>query len=200
MRKIIFIRHGQDPDGYLGGWSTWGLTTEGVKQAKRAAQYLKQCDYQITNIFTSDLPRAAETAKIISDVLGRPVTSDTILREMNNGDLAGLPIAEAAEKYPGLFFNTLDMDGHYPNGESPKEFYCRVKGWFENFLRKNDGGNVLVVTHGGVLNIIYHIVKGKSWSNKNHSFPAANCSIHVLNIDTMKFEIENRTDFLTDSI
>lgn len=198
MRKMIFVRHGQDPEGYLGGWSTWGLVPEGVEQAKRAAQYLKQSDCQITKIVASDLPRAAETAKIISEVLGLPVAPDAGLREMNNGVLAGIPIAEAAEKYPGLFFNTLDMDERYPGGESPREFYCRVKGWFEDFLNINNGGNVLVVTHGGVLNIIYHIVKGEPWSNKSRPYRAANCSIHVLNTDTMKFEVENQTDFLAD--
>lgn len=200
MKRIIFIRHGQDHEGYLGGWSTRGLVSEGVEQAKQAASYLKESDYQIKKIFASDLPRAAETASIISEVLRLPVVEDAELREMNNGDLAGIPIAEATANYPGMFFNTLDMDERYPNGESPEEFYYRIKRWLEKILREDHGGDVLVVTHGGVLNILYHIIKGEPWSNKNRPYRAANCSVHVLNLDVMRFEVENRTDFLTDQL
>jgi 2,3-bisphosphoglycerate-dependent phosphoglycerate mutase len=37
---------------------------------------------------------------------------------------------------------------------------------------------VLVVTHGGVINIIYHLLHQKEWSNRSPSFPAATASIH----------------------
>ena len=57
---------------------------------------------------------------------------------------------------------------------------------------RNENGSILVVTHGGVIDIIYHLVKGIEWKNKGRVFKAANCSIHILNMDTMKFEIENR--------
>lgn len=58
--------------------------------------------------------------------------------------------------------------------------------------------NILVVTHGGVINVVYHLVKGIEWNNKSRMFKAGNCSIHVLNMDTMEFEVENRMDFLLD--
>lgn len=194
--KIIFVRHGQDAEGFLGGWSQRGLVPEGIGQAERTACYLRENDHQITNILSSDLPRAAETAEIIARELRLSVISDRGLREMNNGCLAGISIAQAAKQYPGLYFNALDMDQQYPGGESPREFYDRVKVWLEDFLKQDHCGNVLVVTHGGVLNIIYHIVKGEPWSNKNRPYRTENCSIHVLNVETMEFETENRTDFL----
>ena len=91
------------------------------------------------------------------------------------------------------------MDEAYPNGESPNDFYMRIKKWFIEFSRDclNKKGNFLVVTHGGVINIIYHLVKGIAWNNKGRVFEAENCSIHVLNMDIMEFELENETDFLT---
>ncbi|MBD5526302.1 MAG: histidine phosphatase family protein [Lachnospiraceae bacterium] len=199
--KVLFVRHGKDDDRYRGGWSNLDLIPEGVEQAKKLASYLKanNHDYNITQIISSDLPRTMSTSNLISVELGLPVQKEIRLREINNGDLAGMLNDTALERYPGLFFSSLKMDEAYPNGESPNDFYVRIKTWLEEFIVKyrNANGNILVVTHGGVINIIYHLVKGIEWKNKGHTFKADNCSVHILNMDTMKFEIENRTEFLT---
>lgn len=199
--KLIFVRHGKDDDKYRGGWSKIDLTPEGIAQAKQLAQYL--CDnndiYKITHIISSDLTRAKTTANIISAELGLPVQEEYNIREINNGYLSDMPNSVANKKYPGLYFRSLEMDESYPNGESPNEFYRRIKEWFSNITSdsNNANSNILIVTHGGVINIIYHLVKNIEWSNKTQTFKSANCSIHTLNIDTMEFEIENKTDFLT---
>lgn len=199
--KVIFVRHGKDDDRYRGGWSALDLTPEGVEQAKRLAKHLKEnaCDYSISYIITSDLPRAMTTAELISAELGVEIWKDPRLREINNGDLAGLSNEAALVRYPGLFFRSLEMSESYPNGESPNEFYARIKGWFEELC---SGGcdakdSILVVTHGGVINVVYHLVKDVEWSNKGRAFRAAHCSVHVLNVDAMRFEVENKTDFLS---
>lgn len=200
--KVFFIRHGKDDDRYRGGWSDLDLTPEGKQQAKLLADHLKENnhEYRIGKIISSDLPRAVSTAQFISDELDIPVQTETQLREMNNGDLAGMPNDEAIERYPGIFFRSLKMDEPYPNGESPNEFFARIKKWFDNFVEeyKNTDENILVVTHGGVINIIYHLVNGIEWSNKTPAFKTANCSIHIFNMDTRKFEVENFIGFLTN--
>lgn len=199
--KIIFVRHGKDDDRYRGGWSKHDLIPEGKEQAKKLAKHLKVSnDYHITRIISSDLPRALTTAKYISAELGLPIQKEQQLRETNNGDLAGLLNTTALEQYPGLFFSSLKMDEPYPNGESPNDFYCRIREWFSKFCSNcsNIDGNVLVVSHGGVINIIYHLVNNVEWSNKGRAYKVANCSIHILDTDTMKFEVMNRTDFLND--
>lgn len=200
--KIIFVRHGKDDDRYRGGWSNMDLVPEGLEQAKKLAKHLKanKSSYNISCIVSSDLPRAITTAGFVATELGVPVLKDVRIRETNNGDLAGILNDEALIRYPGLFFSSLKMDEPYPNGESPNDFYARIKAWFEGFLSEfqNHNGNVLVVTHSGVINIIYHIVKEIEWSNKERLFKVSNCSIHVLNTDSMKFEIENKNDFLAD--
>lgn len=200
--KIFFVRHGKDDDRYRGGWSEIDLTPEGREQAKKLADYLKENNnkYCISQIISSDLPRALSTAQFISAELNLPVRQEIQLREMNNGDLAGMLNEEALERYPRLFFRSLKPDEPYPNGESPNDFFMRIKKWFDDFSveYKNTDKNILVVTHGGVINIIYHLVNGTEWSNKGHAFKTANCGIHVLNMNTMKFEIENMTDFLTE--
>lgn len=52
---------------------------------------------------------------------------------------------------------------------------------------KDAEGNALVVTHGGVINIVYHLVKNMEWSNAKKPISVANCSVHVL--DTERMEI-----------
>lgn len=198
--KLIFVRHGKDDNRYRGGWSNLDLIPEGMEQAKQLAQYLKDNnqDYLITHIISSDLPRTMSTAHFISSELGLPIQKEFRIREIDNGDLAGMLNDTALEKYPGLFFSSLKMDETYPNGESPLDFYMRINMWFSEFSSncRNIKGNTLIVTPGGVINVVYHLIKGIEWNNKNPAFKAGNCSIHILNMDTMEFDVENKNDFL----
>lgn len=195
--RLYFVRHGKDDDRYRGGWSNLDLTPEGIEQAQQLAHHLNKNNdnYKISKIISSDLTRAMTTANIIANELQLPIQQEFEIREINNGDLAGMLNETASEKYLGLFFSSLDMNETYPNGESPNDFYQRIKNWFCDFCFENKDENVLIVTHGGVINIIYHLVKCIEWNNKRKSYPVSNCSIHVLNIETLKFETENKTVF-----
>ena len=194
--KILFVRHGKDDDRYRGGWSNLDLTDEGVEQVMELAKHLKKYkeEYNISRIVSSDLQRALTTSKIIAKELNLCITKEEAIRETNNGDLAGMLNEEALLKYPGLFFSSLDMDEAYPNGESPREFYVRIKEWFGRFVdeHKNDKENILVVTHGGVINIIYHLVNKLEWSNKNKPFQVGTASLHILDVNNMIFEQEQK--------
>ncbi len=195
--KLIFVRHGKDDDRYRGGWSNLDLTPEGILQAESLSKHLNENreSYNISYIITSDLQRALTTAEIIAKELNIPVLKEENLREMNNGELAGILNSDADKLYLNLYFHFLDMDERYPNGESPTEFYMRIKLWFNNFIstHKNDTGNVMVVTHGGVINIIYHLVNGIEWSNKNTSFKIGNCSLHILDFNGTELKINEKT-------
>ncbi len=193
--RIIFVRHGQDDDSRRGGWSRYGLLEEGHAQAKKVAEYFRnESGYDIHGIYASDLTRTLETAQYIANALNLPIRKDTRLREINNGSLAGMPNEEALLKFPGLFFSSLGMDEPYPGGESPREFYERIYNWFQAFLNENRDGkqDVLVVTHGGVIKVLYHIVNGWEWTNKSNAVPTGKCSIHVLDADVMRFTVENQ--------
>ena len=190
--KAIFVRHGKDDERFRGGWSRLDLTEEGREQAKALAKYLGEHreELAIGQILASDLPRTVTTTQILAEELKLPVQAEPRLREINNGVLAGMWNETALERYPGLFFSSLGMDEAYPQGESPRAFYGRIRDWFEDFCREHRGGkeNVLIVTHQGVINIIYHLVRGIPWTNRSKGFPCDNCSIHVLDLDMMRME------------
>lgn len=200
--NLLFVRHGKDSDQHRGGWSQLDLLSEGKREVETLANYLAQHkeNYHFTKVITSDLKRAETTAMILAEKLQLPLEKVRDLRETNNGDLAGMLNSEADQKFPHLYFRSLAMDEHYPNGESPIEFYQRIKTWFQLFWQENNDSTEtqIVVTHGGVINIIYHLVNQIEWTNKSNLFHAKHCSISLVNTETFRFEIENQTDFLKE--
>ena len=162
------IRHGKDDDTVRGGWSGQPLIEEGKAQAYELASFIQRSDLGIQYIYSSDLLRAIQTAQSVADKLHLPIIQMPEFREVNNGDLAGMDNDLASKMYPGLYWNTLGWEQRYPDGESPKEFYERISTVWDAFqkmvLEQNE--NVLLVTHGGVINVILSIVNGEKYSNK----------------------------------
>ena len=159
---ITMIRHGQAEDDKVGGWSDNNLTDYGVSEVKRMCDFLPK-DFDL--IISSDLPRAMQTADIISDVTGISVIYEPGFRETNNGDLRNMSKAEFLENYSHYIYSNLKMDERYPNGESPKEFFGRVEGAFKNMVFKYQGKKVLLVTHGGVITALLCLKNGWKYSN-----------------------------------
>lgn len=179
------IRHGKDDDTVRGGWSASPLTDEGIAQVKvLASNILNAGKMQIEAIYTSDLPRARQTADILSAALHITVTEKPEFRETNNGILAGMDNHLAAERYPGLFWSTLDWDQCYPGGESPCQFFNRIKDAWRSFKKETQSAdyNVILVTHGGVINVIRCIENGIQYTNKEHLFPTSNAEMVAIDI------------------
>lgn len=184
--KIILVRHGSDEEGYRGGWSSRGLTDEGIRQSERLAEHLQRHarQYCIRTLLSSDLTRAAETVRVLKQGVGLKAELLPAWREMNNGLLAGMPHSEAEAKYPGVYFNTLEMDTPFPGGETPAHFYERITRAFDELCAKLAAqqieSNVMLVTHGGVINALYYHLSGERWTNRVPFFPAEHTSMHVI--------------------
>ncbi|MBO6053526.1 MAG: histidine phosphatase family protein [Clostridia bacterium] len=170
---LILMRHGEDDPARLGGWSDAALTEQGRRQAEEAAERLAAERPGIRRIFASDLPRARETAEIVGERLGLPVTPDPAFREINNGEMAGMPKEEAREKYPGIWFSALGFDERYPGGESPHEFEERIRAAWATFKERTTplDGDTLLVTHWGVINVILCAENGVEYTNKAKPYP-----------------------------
>lgn len=159
---VILMRHGQDEQGYRGGWSSQGLTALGREQVAKTAESLTQL--MIDQMISSDLLRALETADIIAKKCQLSFSVDSDLREINNGDLSGLDNQLAEKWYPGLYYNTLSYQEAYPNGESPADFFKRVSRFYDKL--KTMDQTVLIITHGGVINALYCLNKQIPHTNK----------------------------------
>lgn len=80
---IYLMRHGADPSERYGGWSAYGLTEKGREQVHSAKGNLY--NKGITQIYSSDLVRAKETAEIVANSLSLEITYLPQFRESNNG-------------------------------------------------------------------------------------------------------------------
>lgn len=160
------IRHGQDDETVRGGWSQAPLTEEGIHQAEKLAEKMSNLD--IGKIYSSDLERAMQTAKILGNKIGLQVFPLPQFREVNNGELAGMKNTVALEQYPGLFWNQLDWEQCYPKGESPRQFYDRIQASWSDFSAKisDETENVALVTHGGVIHVILALLENRTYSNR----------------------------------
>ncbi len=161
--EVHLVRHGEDEQIKLGGWSNSHLTEKGKNEVK---EFSKVIDSSYDLFISSSLKRAEETAQILNEKIQMKIIYSDDFCEMNNGLLADLTKDEFHQKYPGLFFSSLDMNEHYPNGESPIEFYNRIKNSFLNLIKNNKNKKILLVTHGGVITIILSILYGYPYSNK----------------------------------
>ena len=135
--RIFFIRHGKDDGNYRGGWSDMPLIDEGKRTSKKISKIFRRekNEYKIEKIISSDLLRTKQTTEIINEKLKIPVEYTEKLREMNNGEIAGMLNSDVEKLYPGLYYNTLKIDERYPGGESPIEFYNRITRGFEKNYR-----------------------------------------------------------------
>lgn len=169
--SIYLVRHGQDDEHVRGGWCNHGLIKEGIEQSENLGNKLSAITFD--KIYSSTLNRAIETTNIIQRKLktkNNVIYTDQ-LREINNGLLSGMKHEVAEKKYPGLYYSSLEFDEKYPLGESPKEFYNRIDNFWNTEIIPQDKKNILIVTHGGVINIILHIFNDLTYSNKKMIFP-----------------------------
>ena len=177
---IYLMRHGADPSDRYGGWSTHGLTEKGKAQVHNAKGSL--CGKGITHIYSSDLTRAKETAEIISDELSLPIMYLPQFRESNNGLLAGMLKTEAAKKYPGIYWSALNWTESWPEGESPEQFFLRIRNAWDQFKTQVGNDTVLLVSHGGVMNVILCLENGIPYTNKETKFQIKDAEIVQIDI------------------
>ena len=177
---IYLMRHGADPSDRCGGWSPYGLTEEGKEQVHRATGHLLK--QGITHIYSSDLTRAKETAMIVARELSLPITYLSQFRESNNGCLAGMLKTEAKKRYPGIYWNALDWTEHWPGGESPEQFFHRIRHAWDAFKVRVGEHHVLLVSHGGVMNVILCLEHGLPYTNRETHFQIKDAEIITIDI------------------
>jgi broad specificity phosphatase PhoE len=155
-RMIWLVRHGEsdwNASGLVQGQAEGPvLTAAGREQAKRLAQLVRR--FPIRRIVTSDLTRAVETASVIGQKLKLRWDLVPALRERNFGEAQGSPVSALHPEWSGVEDGrVVDADACPPGGESVRALRDRVVDFFGDLLREEPEGDVLVVTHGGVIRV-----------------------------------------------
>lgn len=166
---MLLVRHGQSTWNAAARWQGQAdppLSELGRLQAKLAAAALPDVvGGPIRAVWSSDLRRATETARIVAAGLdGAEVRLDPGLRERDAGEWSGLTREEIDARYPGYLDSPTAGSGFAPAGERR-----RPPGWehddallgraldaFRRIASTADGGDVLVVTHGGLIYMVEH--------------------------------------------
>lgn len=153
---VWLVRHGEstwNASGLVQGQAQGPvLTARGRSQAATLAEDVRQLP--IGTFVTSDLARAEETASIISEKLGLTWDRDAALRERNFGAAQGGPLRALGVEWSGIEGGrVVDADARPPEGESLRDLSRRVSDFFSRLAQEERVGDVLVVTHGGVIRV-----------------------------------------------
>lgn len=151
-------------------------------------------DYHVSRIITSNLPRAMETGKIVSKIIGvRDVSSSDQINERNLGPLEGYTPEQVLEKF-GVEFRIItsrDID-NIEGVEAWRSFVSRIFAYLEKLKKDDFHGTTLLVSHGGVLRAIFNTLTN-SYDQKVLFYNCAYMVIHPENgnciidgINTMK--------------
>jgi probable phosphoglycerate mutase len=109
------------------------------------------------------LKRAFETAEAIAAAAGGHPEPMQALREIYLGEWEGLRSEEIADRFPEAWRSwTLEPNWDLvPGGEGSERFEARVVAAVEALIARHTHGDVLVVTHGGVIQVALHSVLGR---------------------------------------
>jgi broad specificity phosphatase PhoE len=155
MRRLTLIRHAE---------STWNqerriqgnldpvLSDRGRGQASLLAHRLGTRAF--ASLHTSPLRRAVETATILGGGLGLPIQAVRDIREVGLGVWEGRTVSEIKGAWGEAYERWVDhpLDAPTPPGAEPMlHFQARVVGALERIRASSPDGDILVVTHGGVI-------------------------------------------------
>ena len=161
--RFCLIRHGEtdwNGEKRLQGRIDIDLNATGAAQALAVRPGL--AGHGFAAAYSSDLRRAWHTAQVAGAGLGLAVAAEPALRERHFGVLQGTTADEAAVQYPEAHHHHLARtpDYDYESGESLIVFAARVLAGLEVLAARHAGGEVLVFTHGGVLDVVYRAATG----------------------------------------
>lgn len=176
VTRILAVRHGEtawNRDTRIQGHTDIDLNPHGRWQAGRLAQALRE--ESIAGFYSSDLSRALETAQAVARLHGAAVETHTGLRERSFGHFEGRTWTELETQHPGetAAWRQRVPDFAPPGGESLLQLQARVVTTVTALARRHPGEQVLIVAHGGVLDILYRaatrldLQAPRSWTMTN---------------------------------
>lgn len=203
---ILLVRHGESEGNVLGvfsGHSGYPLSTLGHTQAAKTAEYI-HANYQVDAVYSSDLPRAFQTAEYTAKAFGLPVVTNAGLREIYAGDWENCRYVDLAVSYADTYFmwSTDFWNAYCVGGETVKQVGERAVNALVSIAEANPGKSIVVAAHAttirGALCKISEsyepIVQTFCWGG--------NCAISELTYTDGKFKVvsANKADHLADML
>jgi len=177
MTRLILVRHGESSGNrdriFAVSPHELPLTELGYIQAQAAARRIAEL-FGPSLVATSPYARAHETARIIAGALHVPIEVEPDLHERELGAHRGRPYDSLLEA-PG-YDPTRPWAFKPEGGESYEEVQARVGPILDRLAGAHAGGDIVVVSHGGVMFALWAYVMG-SW---DAAHAPANCGIVLI--------------------
>ncbi len=163
VTRFCLVRHGEtewNAERRIQGQIDIALNATGRRQAAAAGRWLRAAG--VDAVYSSDLQRAWATACAIGEAIGRHPVAVPEMRERRYGIFEGLTFMELKERHPEGYaaYERRDPDYDFECGESLRQMFARVTGKLVELAGAHQGQTVVVVLHGGVLDIINRYVRG----------------------------------------
>ena len=164
MTEFIFIRHGEtdwNRQQRFQGQIDVPLNATGQEQARRLAARLADTPAQV--MLSSDLLRTRQTGEPLAASWRLTPRLNPAFREQSFGVLEGLDAPTIQARHPDLWARWLEHRADFAlpgGGESIRQFHTRVIGAVRQAAQEHAGQVVTVVTHGGVLDMLWRAANG----------------------------------------
>lgn len=203
---ILLIRHGQSEGNIRGlftGHSGYPLSELGHRQAAKTAEYIR-ANYQVDAVYSSDLPRAFQTAEYTANAFGLPVVTNSGLREIYAGDWENCRYVDLAVSHADTYsmWSTDFWNAYCVGGETVKQVGERAVNALVSIAEANPGKCIVVAAHAttirGALCKISELyepaVQIYGWGG--------NCAVSELTYSDGKFNVvfTNMTDHLANML
>ena len=158
--KVYFVRHGEtkfNKAHKIMGQLNEPLDQEGIAQSHHLAEKL---DLDFQRLFCSPLKRALQTAEIIKDRLHLEIEVHPELAERNFGSFAGKTLQQMDEEAKDEITkkdNNQTYDYRPYGGEAVEDVRVRVQKFLDFLKEDHADKKVLVVTHTGIIRVMYFI-------------------------------------------
>ena len=152
MGHFYFIRHGQtvwNVENKICGATDSPLTEYGREQAKKTGQKILTEGVKADKILCSPLSRAADTARLISEMTGIPYRVEPRLIEQNFGKWESTPRDGKDFKKAKEFFACS-----HEGGESTLRLAQRIYNLLDEIKAESDKKTYILVAHNGIARVV----------------------------------------------
>ena len=198
ITRFCLVRHGEtdwNAERRLQGHTDIDLNARGLAQAEQMARAIKKINLAFDVLYTSDLQRAAKTAKAIEQLFSTFAITNAGLRERHLGALQGLTTDEAPQLEPDLWKSHLsrNVTEELRGGESIQQFADRISTALEKIREQYLGKTVLLVSHGGALDMMYRIASNQPLDAAK-AVAVPNASLNWISHDGQSWKIDGWAD------
>ena len=182
---LCIVRHGETDwniERRIQGHMDIALNATGLAQAEATARGIK--GHEVAAIYSSDLTRAMQTALCLAPVASVAVQPEAGLRERHFGRMQGMNYDEMLAHDAGEAerFRQRDLYYDFGGGETLIAFADRIHATVERLASHHAGQTILLVTHGGVLDVIHRRAVGRDIASPR-DFVVPNAALNWVDVD-----------------